>query len=282
LKSTLERHSYLAPFPRLPASINGASGINGLWLRPFGLFRSDLDVNFEQEARPQLVTRILQCCTTIGDGNLPDQGFFWDLSSSKRIECLVAIASLRNSSGLTVRLRCPGETCLQEMELDISLDELSSIQRRADDADRFLIGLGDKSFPIRKPTGWDQLNWSKTSFDDEDATVQTTIQTLLLEQASAEEDDPGEWVQAIDQAMEELDPLVNFILLVPCPDCGMENRYEIDLQELALDLLHQDQLGLLEAIHRLVVRYHWSEEQIFSLPPWRFSRYLALIEREER
>jgi len=172
--------------------------------------------------------------------------------------------------------------CLQEMELEISPDELAGIQRQMDDTDNFLIRVGDKDLPIRRPTGWDQLNWSKVSLDDEDVAARTMIRTLLLEQAAVEEDDPNEWVRAIDRAMEELDPLVNFILLVSCPGCGTENRYEVDLQELALDLLRQDQQGLMESVHRLVLHYHWSEEQIFALPPWRLSRYLALIEREEK
>lgn len=250
-------------------------------LRQFGLFCSDLDVDFDQSSRPRLVTQILQCCTIGKDGYLPDQDFFWDLASSKRIECLVAIATLGGSSGLTVFLRCPSETCLQEMELEISLEELASVQRQTDNTDRFLIRLGNETLPIRRPTGWDQLNWSKISFDDEDVATRAMIQTLLLEQAPIEEDNSGEWMQGIDRTMGELDPLVNFTLLVSCPGCGTENRYEVDLQEIALDLLRQNQLGLLQAVHRLALHYHWSEEQIFSLPPWRFSRYLALIENEE-
>ncbi|MGI8520796.1 MAG: hypothetical protein ACR2MC_09380 [Actinomycetota bacterium] len=279
MTSMLKRHGYLAPFPKLPASANGETGLDSLWLRPFGLFHADLELDFDQETRPQLVTQILQCCTTSKAGDPPDERFLWNLTSSKRIECLVAIASLRSPSGLTVRLRCPDETCLQEMELDLSLAELAGIQRQAEATDRCLIRLGDRSLQIRKPTGRDQLSWSNVSFEDEGAAAQTVIQTLLSEEVSAEVNDLGEWVRAIDSAMEELDPLVDFAMLVSCPGCGTENRHRVDLQELSLGLLRQDQLVLLEAVHRLVLRYHWSEEQIFSLPPWRFSRYLALIER---
>jgi hypothetical protein len=109
------------------------------------------------------------------------------------------------------------------------------------------------------------------------------IQTLLVEQSSFRERGsiPDEWVRSIERAMEEHDPLVNFILLVPCPHCDLENRHHIDLQELTLDVLRREQLRLLEAVHRLALRYHWGEEQIFSLPPWRFRHYLALIEEEE-
>ncbi len=279
---TLERHGYRAPFPRLPASAETEAALDGLSLRAFGLFRYDLEIDFDQDSRPRLVTQILQCCTTNKYGEPPDQGFFWDLTIGKRIECLLTIATL-DSSGLNVRLRCSNDACLQEMELEISLGELASIQHPIDDTDRFVVQIGDESLPVRKPTGRDQLNWLETPFSDEDAAVRTMVQTLLLERAPSSEEGPipDEWVRHLNRTMEEHDPLVNFIILVPCPYCETENRCEIDLQELSLDVLHRDQLRLLEAVHRFALRYHWSEEQIFSLPPWRFYRYLALIEEEE-
>jgi len=274
--SALERHGSLAPFPRLPA------GVNGLSLRPFGLFRSDLEIDFDQYSRPHLVTQILQCCTTSEYGELPDPDFLWDLTSGKRIECLAMIATSKDSSGLAVHLRCANETCLQEMELEITLHELASIQHPVDGADHFSIQVGDESLPIRKPTGRDQCNWLELSFSDEDTAIRAMIQTLLVESSFwGRSSIPDEWVRSIDRAMEEHDPLVNFVLMIPCPHCDLENRHDIDLQELTLDVLRREQLRLLEAVHRLALHYHWGEEQMFSLPPWRFRHYLALIEEEE-
>src|SRR5918995_5159101 len=94
-----ERHSHLAPFPRLPASVQTAPAVDDLLLRPFGLSRDDLEIDFNQYSRPRLVTQILRCCTTSKVGEVPDQAFFWSLSSGKRIECLAAIATLGNPSG---------------------------------------------------------------------------------------------------------------------------------------------------------------------------------------
>ncbi len=280
--SRSERHSHLAPFPQLPASAQTVPAIDGLLLRPFGLFRDDLEIDFDQYSRPRLVTQILQCCTTSRGGEAPDQAFFWSLSSGKRIECLAAIATLGDTSGLTIRLRCPDETCRQEMEVEVSNHELADLQRRSDETDRFLVRIGDEKVPVRVPTGRDQQDWLEASFDDEGIAPNTIIETLLLGPHSFEEDSvPDEWVQPIDAALEEIDPLVNFVLLVGCPDCGKENRYEVDLQNISLGMLRRDQLRLLRSVHRLALHYHWSEEQIFGLPPWRYSHYLALIETEE-
>jgi hypothetical protein len=288
----LEQHGYLVPFPRVPDSIREKYFIGNLSLRPFGLFENDLEVNFHQKLRPHLVTQVLECCTRDKSGKTPDQAFFWELAVGKRIECLLTIATLRDSSDLSVRLRCLSEACGQQMGVEISIEELATLQHRADDT--FIIRVGDESLPIRKPTGVDQLEWLKGSYPDEDATAKAMIRTLVLDNEKAscgklsrttsnqEGLIPDEWVQPINSAMEEFDPLVNFSLSVYCPYCEKESQYEIDLEELSLRKLHKAQLQLLDVVHRLAVHYHWSEQQIFSIPPWRRSHYLALIEREER
>jgi hypothetical protein len=46
-------------------------------------------------------------------------------------------------------------------------------------------------------------------------------------------------------------------------------------------VLRRAQHGLIEDVHRLARTYHWTEDRVAALPPWRRARYLALIEREE-
>ncbi len=278
-----ERHSHLTPFPRLPAGARTAPAADDLLLRPFGLFGDDLEIDFNQYSRPHLVTQVLRCCTTGTDGEVPDQDLFWDLSSGKRTECLVAIATLGDPSGLTVRLRCPDEACRQELEVEVSTHELADLQRRGDETDRVVVRIGDEEVPVRLPTGRDQQGWLETSFDDEGAALKAIVETLLLgpSRSRGVGPVPDEWVQPIGAALEEIDPLVDFAFLVACPNCGKESRHEVDLQDVSLGVLHRAQLRLLRSVHRLALHYHWSEEQIFALPPWRYSHYLALIEGEE-
>jgi hypothetical protein len=272
----MSRHGY--PFPRLPAGARTAP--DGLLLRSFGLFRDDLEIDFDQHSPPRLVTQVLRCCTTGRDGEGPEEGFFWELPSGKRTECLVAIATLGEPSGLSVRLRCPDEACRQEMEVEISPSELAGLQRRGDETGRVAVRVGDEEVQVRLPTGRDQQGWLETSFDDEGAALKTMVQTLLLGPSREEGSVPDEWIASIDEALEGIDPLVNFALLINCPECGKESRHEVDLQDVSLGMLRRAQQRLLRSVHRLALRYHWSEAQIFDLPPWRYSHYLALIEEE--
>jgi hypothetical protein len=274
-----EIYEHGVTFPHIPDSVKAKYAIDGLYLRPFGLFEDDLDIDFNNESRPQLVTQILECCTRVRQGRITDQAFFWDLTIGKRIECLLNIATLESSSVLSVGVRCLNEACQEQMEVDISMSEFASLQNQNGDADDFMVQVDNKNLRIRKPTGRDQIEWQKLSLPDEDATARAMIRTLILE---VEYDEiPDTWVQAISETMEEVDPLVNFGLLTYCPNCGEECHYELDLERLSLRELHRIQRDLLQAVHRLASRYNWSEQQIISLPPWRRSHYLTLVDREE-
>jgi hypothetical protein len=84
----------------------------------------------------------------------------------------------------------------------------------------------------------------------------------------------------LNQVLDDLDPLVNFSLAVTCPHCGLPSQPEIDLGAWALQILQRVQQRLIETVHRLACRYHWTEAEILALPEWRRDRYLALIDRE--
>lgn len=108
------------------------------------------------------------------------------------------------------------------------------------------------------------------------------IRTLLIDEAGEdliENASSSALVPALERAMETHDPLVNFNLTVRCSACETESLLEIDLEELSLQRLRQAQLRLLASVHTLAASYHWTEPQIFSVPYWRRSRYLNLIEK---
>lgn len=277
-----ERHEPLLPFPRLPETVKAGYSTHDLALRPFGLYESDLNVNFNQR-RPLLVTHILECCARDARGGRVEQDFFWRLTVGKRIECLLTLLPSGDGPEIPIVLRCPNQPCGQELEIEISLEEIAALQGQAYATEHVVVPLENEKLALRRPTGSDQLAWLKSKFADEEAAVTAMLRTLLLGDAEAVpgETPRDEWLQSIEQAMEEHDPLVDFSLLVQCPSCGTEDLFEIDLEELSLRRLRQTQLRLLASVHSLAAHYHWSEEQIFSVPYWRRAYYLGLIEKEK-
>jgi uncharacterized protein YbbK (DUF523 family) len=106
------------------------------------------------------------------------------------------------------------------------------------------------------------------------------IRSLLVPEAGIEMPVSDELVTAADRFLAEADPLVNFNLAVKCPHCGSQASYSFDLEALALQELRQSQSCLLKTVHLLASHYHWSEQQVLSVSPWRRDYYLAQIERE--
>src|SRR5215213_103080 len=273
-----QRHMLPSPF----AHASSADARGALRLRPFGVDKRDLAVDFEGVPRPLLVTEILELCTERdGDAPPPGHDFFWELTVGRRIEALLALADA--GAGVYVALRCPSPECARELELDISLAEVAELQARHGEEEHAAVRCGDHTLRLRRPRGRDQLAWLGREFADAREATREMIRTLAEEEAAALaacEREPEELVLAVSDAMEEFDPLVNFSLRVCCHFCGEEAEHELDLEEYALSRLRRAQGRLLSAVHRLASRYHWDERQIFAVPHWRRTHYLALIDAE--
>ncbi len=271
----------LVPFPRLPEAARAAFPAGELALRPFAVYESDLGVDFDGTPRPILVTELLACCTTDAAGQAVDPALLWTLPVSKRIEALLALVLSSPGAELQLSFRCANAACGEWSEIGLSLAEIRQLQDDAYAADRIAVRIDGGVIELRRPTGSDQLAWLRGALADETPAV-AMIRTLQVGGgAVAREGLDARCIDAVEEAMEEHDPLVGFSLLVRCPACEACSPVAIDLQDVALRRLREEQVRLLASVHRIAEHYHWSEQQIFAVPHWRRARYLSLIEREE-
>lgn len=271
-----ETHEQLLPFPRLPEAAKNKHSISDLVLRRFGIYESDLNIDFSAP-RPFLVTSILDSCTRDARGNAVDRNFFWDLSVGTRTECLLRLIATGDQPEIPLSLRCPNRACGHELEIELTFREISELQQHANNDESIVVTTEHSKLQLRRPTGNDQLAWLGKNFELESEAVDQMVSTLIVDGPS--QDLP---VAEIARVMEEHDPLVNFTVHVECPDCEHEFGCEIDLQELSLGRLRQAQFRLLTTVHRLAAHYHWSEEEIFKVPYWRRDHYLSLLGREKQ
>lgn len=244
-----------------------------VWLRRFGIFESDLSIDFASAYRAALVTRLLESCTVDPEGILPDS-FFLELAIGKRIECLLFLAAGGPDAALGFPLKCAG--CGEEIELELTLSEISKMQGEADLTETVSVGIGGRQLKIRKPTGRDQEMWGMMSFRTERDAAVAMIDTLAELPESCETLQHDEF-DVVEEALNEADPLVDFSCGVNCGECGELNEHVIDLTETALGMLKRAQNQLVVTVHRLASHYHWSEQQIFAVPDWRRQLYLELI-----
>ena len=281
------RHSnpsfYGGHIVQLPQALQAAFAIERLAFRPFGIAENDLDVDFGQMSRPALVTDILECCANAGNGKSPERKLLWELQVGIRIECLLRIVSLSQSFETTFAALCGNDACGEPLEVELSLDDLLSLQDAR--SDFVSVQCGNQPLTLRKPTGADQREWAGRVFEGESAAIEAMVRALIVpdDASSWNGDLPGlqtESLTLVERAMRDGDSLVNFSIELVCPHCASHSEFEVDLQALAIQRLEQCQQRLLITVHQLARHYHWSESQIFAVPAWRRKHYLKMLEAE--
>lgn len=269
----VSRSDAVIRLPDFPSSLAGANPAAGIGMRRFGIFESDLAIDFTSGDVPALITRILEQCTVDPDNRLPGD-FFRGLSVAKRHECLLALAAGEERVSFNFPFRCSG--CEQELEIELTLDEIAEMQGEADRTDVVEVSLGKRSLLFRKPSGRDQEHWAGMIFRDETDAAWAMIGALAVDPEIADGLGAKE-LGLIDAAMDEADPLINFLCRIDCSECGSPNEFLIDLQAVALDRLSRLQQQLIVMVHKLASHYHWSEKEVFDVPHRRRNQYLDLI-----
>jgi hypothetical protein len=264
----------LIPLPEFPQRYaSGSSMRGGVGFRRFGIVEDDLRVDFASINRAALATRILDICAVDRNRVLPEN-FFRELSVGKRIECLLVLALGGADDSLRFPFKCSG--CGEDIELEVTLDEIAAFQNEADQVELVSVDLSGRRLEFHKLSGRDQESIGKAAFSDELEAATEIIGRLAVD-ADAVERLAARDIEVIESAMEEADPLVNFNCRIDCGECGESNDHQIDLFETALDLLRRAQLRLVLSVHRIASKYHWSEQEICAVPEWRRQQYLELI-----
>ncbi|MBS1912273.1 MAG: hypothetical protein JST22_09835 [Bacteroidetes bacterium] len=284
----------LVPFPCADGGGVADGRAMERWLRPFGVYESDLRLDLRSALRPVVTTRVLERCLRGGAEGAAEGEFLWNLTVGRRILALLTLAVAWDGGCIELELRCPEASCGEALELDVTLEELAGIEAEAGARERVEVTIDGRLHALRRPTGRDQLEWMSRRFTDEREAMLWMARTLVrLEEPREPGEMPGldetpgagmdiDALAVIEETMSGFDPLVNFVAFVRCVHCGCEHDHEIDLEEIAFRRLRQAQLRLLGTVHRLARHYHWSEQEIFAVPQWRRDYYLALIEQENR
>lgn len=264
----------MIPLPPLSSGTPVALRTGARGFRRFGVTEGDLSVDFSVQNRVGLTTHLLEVCTIDPNGLLPE-GIYNELSIGKRIECLLLLALGGLDKVLNLTLTCQG--CGQDLGLELGFEEISEIQRKADQVEFMTVDLQGRRIEFRKPKGRDQMGWAEQAFRDERDAMANMIGGLAMPADFSMALTTAE-VNEIEEAFDEADPLVNFSCRVSCGECGKLNEHRVDLMEAALGMLQQAQNKLINTVHSFALQYHWSEADIFAVPEWRRQKYVQLIE----
>jgi len=243
--------------------------------RAFGSSRRDLDLDLADPDRPAVVTRALAACLSGFDGATDAETIIWEWSVAERLQALLAVA-VATGDALQLQTRCLRDDCRTEMEIGLDLRSFAADP----DHDPVPCTLDGRELVLRLPRGSDQRHWRDTGGDVE------ALALRLIESIDGTAPAPGwqvpaDWIDGLDAALAERDPLTVLELQPVCPGCGHANTVAFDLEGWILHLLAGQQRRLIDQVHALAAAYHWSEADICALPPWRRGAYLARLAREE-
>ncbi len=248
-------------------------------LRSFGQGDQDLNINFYQPSRPQLITDILGACSQTDVSPTDWEQALWALPVSKRLQALVKLVFSSGLEILEFKLHCQKEQCHDPFEISFTGEELISGFANYKQ-DSLQVKLGEQVVNIVRPTGQHQLQWLKRDYFDETSAELEMISSLIVSNDQDSTVDSKD-IDKINQALDEFDPMVNFTVSVKCPKCGQQDAHYIDLEQEMLKILGRLQRQQLRDIHELAKAYHWKEEDIMTLPKWRRQIYLRMIESEK-
>ncbi len=254
-----------------------------IYARPFGLNTGDLDIAFSAGPRPVLLTRLLCHCLCSVDGQPFPEDELWGWNLTRRLQGLLAVVVATGGQSALLSVRCPRGPCRQQIELEL---DLTAFQHHEDEDGFTFTPEPDMSLHIRLPTGNDQMNWLRsTPRNSEDMAVNMATTMVTRINDSPPEKDwlmPESWLQYMEPAIEKRDPFTAMTLDAECPNCGHTVPFDIDLEDHLIHTLSTVQRSRMDEIHRLASVYHWSEEEILSLPLKRRQYYLGRIHEGSR
>jgi len=249
--------------------------------RPFLYRHSDLDIDFDENFRPKLITQLLTSCLHRNDGTKISEQEIWHWSLKERFQGLLGIVVSTLGQHLRLQVSCSKTDCHELMEIDL---DLALFIQDEPPIPLFCRPDSETELILRLPNGLDQLNWVNNQYDMADNWFSEMASSLVI-RINGETPSQGfrvseNWLDQIGVELEQHDGLMTLEINTCCPVCSKDLLLDLDLEEKLLEILSSEQKLLLKQIHKIALAYQWSEADIVAMPNKRRQFYLAQIDKE--
>lgn len=234
-------------------------------LRKFGeeLQLRLLDLDFTLPPERALSQALSICVERIGPIQDPPAELMDELTLGDRHALVHALLLARGSAETSATAICA--SCSRKLELTLDLRAIR-LPRIPDS--------GTVALSSRRKTGLVRLELRiPLAKEFVHARDEATLIGICLGCAPKE---AKKWLSAAEKTLSRLDPLSHLEILGHCIDCHARVHAEFDPVAYLLSALRADSSTLLQDIHRLALRYHWTEKEILRLPDVRRQAYLDL------
>lgn len=215
---------------------------------------------------PEKVTRFLtETITSIGGAPVgPDEAAALSVGDRQHLVRRIGVQLGRDLLWL-------GQTCKacgEDFEIPVRQSQLP-VKPAGQGFPATQVDVEGQDIQIRAPNGADQAAIAGMS--------ESTASKILLERLTSRPITfDADTARKIEAAIEDLSPEVALQASAACPECGAEALVDVDPY---LTLANAGR-EILDDIHVLASRYHWSEAEILALPRARRKTYLSLIDQD--
>jgi hypothetical protein len=153
--------------------------------------------------------------------------------------------------------------CGEWSEFELNLDDVDLPET----GPAFRVTAGETEVECRMPT---------PRMTEQAADVTDVVAACL----GMDRDSAAPWVDAVEEALAQRDPLGQIVIVGACVECGEKLEAEFDLKSAWVSRIQRAVRRLVADIHTLATHYHWTEEDIMRIPEMRRRAYLDLCDAE--
>ena len=196
------------------------------------------------------------------------------LSIGDRVALMLHLRQLELGDKLDCTVSC--SSCLKAMSVVLSVAKLLNMTHPAPSAS-YGMEAGGFCLEIRPFTAQDQDLILKVKKEDDDVLQIMAKSCILNSDVPLPEKLSTEVIEALGQRLEQIDPLSDIVLDLSCFECGDKFQISFNVEDFILQELGISHGDIESEVHWLALHYHWSENEILSLPMQRRRKYISLI-----
>lgn len=223
-----------------------------------------------------ITTELLDRVAVFGEGSSSEKylKLARRLTIGDRVALLLHLRRLTFGDRIECIITCPA--CRDEMSVGLSVEGL--LYRGGRGMPERDIRVGDVLLRIHPITGADveALAAIPEGMTPSEALVRSCI-------ISADPSLPArlsdETIAGVSAMLEEMDPQADIVLDLSCPICGHRFKTPFFIDDFILREIAARGRLLEKDVHWIALNYHWSMDEILSLPLGKRSRYIDLINR---
>jgi len=182
-----------------------------------------------------------------------------ELTAPDRDRLLAAI--YQRAFGKKIDSTATCTACSSPYDLGFALEDLFAALDRSTGSSTTQV-LDDGTFRtssglrFRLPTARDEMEVSELPLEK----AEQALASLCIVESSA-----GDSLSTLEDAIEEVAPVLDLDIDTACPECGARQGVRFDMQFYLLSAIERERAHVLREIHRIASAYGWSLEEILVL-----------------